>query len=151
MAVLVASLLAGASAASAQTIRVGFHAPLTGFAASDGKSALNGAELALEQINGAGGVQGRKLEFVVHDDQAKADQAVPLANKYIGEGLKIVISGSYSAPTRAAAGVFDGPRSRTSPHTRSTRTSRARASTCSGPRSWARFRGEPRPSSSVRA
>jgi len=55
LAVLVASLLAGASAASAQTIRVGFHAPLTGFAASDGKSALNGAELALEQINGAGG------------------------------------------------------------------------------------------------
>src|SRR5688572_20477756 len=41
LAVLVASLLAGASAASAQTIRVGFHAPLTGFAASDGKSALN--------------------------------------------------------------------------------------------------------------
>jgi len=108
MAVLVASLLAGASAASAQTIRVGFHAPLTGFAASDGKSALNGAELALEQINGAGGVGGRKLELVVHDDQAKADQAVPLANKYIGEGLKVVISGSYSAPTRAAAGVFDG-------------------------------------------
>jgi len=98
--------VAFAAPASAQNIRIGFHAPLTGFAASDGKSALNGAELAVEQINAAGGVNGRKIELVVQDDQAKADQAVPLANKYIGEGLKIVVSGSYSGPTRAAAGVF---------------------------------------------
>jgi branched-chain amino acid transport system substrate-binding protein len=67
---------------------------------------LQGAELAVEQVNAAGGINGRKLELVVQDDQAKPEQAVPLANKYIGEGLKVVISGSYSAPTRAAAGVF---------------------------------------------
>lgn len=92
--------------ASAQTVKIGFHAPLTGFAAADGKSALNGAELAVDEINAAGGINGRKIELVVVDDQAKADQAVPLANKFIGEGLKIVVSGSYSGPTRAAAGVF---------------------------------------------
>jgi branched-chain amino acid transport system substrate-binding protein len=96
--------------AGAQTIKIGFHVPLTGFAAADGKSALNGAELAIEQINAAGGVNGRKLELVVQDDQAKPEQAVPLANKYIGDGLKIVVSGSYSGPTRAAAGVFQQAR-----------------------------------------
>lgn len=90
----------------AQNVRIGFHVPLTGFAAGDGKSALNGAELAVEQVNAGGGVNGRKVELVIHDDQAKPDQAVPLANKYIGDGVKIVISGSYSGPTRAAAGVF---------------------------------------------
>lgn len=95
-----------AAPSQAQNIRIGFHAPLTGFAASDGKSAVQGAELAVEQINAAGGVNGRKLELVVQDDQARPDQALPLANKYIGEGLKIVVSGSYSGPTRAAAGVF---------------------------------------------
>lgn len=95
-----------AGTAIAQTVRIGFHAPLTGFAASDGKSALNGAELAVEQINARGGVNGRKLELVVYDDQARPDQAVPLANKFIGDKLKVVISGSYSGPTRAAAGVF---------------------------------------------
>jgi len=95
-----------APAAAQQPIKVGFHVPLTGFAAADGKSALNGAELAVDEINAAGGVNGRKLELVVLDDQAKADQAVPLANKYIGDGIKIVVSGSYSGPTRAAAGVF---------------------------------------------
>lgn len=109
---LAAAALAAAFAvpAAAQNIRIGFHAPLTGFAASDGKTALQGAELAVEQINAAGGVNGRKLELVVQDDQAKPDQALPLANKYIGEGLKVVISGSYSGPTRAAAGVFQNAR-----------------------------------------
>jgi branched-chain amino acid transport system substrate-binding protein len=102
-ACLAATLVAPAIA---QNIKIGFHAPLTGFAASDGKTALQGAELAVEQVNAAGGINGRKLELVVQDDQAKPEQAVPLANKYIGEGLKVVISGSYSAPTRAAAGVF---------------------------------------------
>jgi branched-chain amino acid transport system substrate-binding protein len=95
-----------APAAAQQPIKIGFHVPLTGFAAADGKSALNGAELAVDEINASGGVNGRKLELVVLDDQAKADQAVPLANKYIGDGIKIVVSGSYSGPTRAAAGVF---------------------------------------------
>ena len=94
--------------AAAQNIRIGFHAPLTGFAAADGKSAVQGAELAVEQINAAGGVNGRKLELVVQDDQARPDQAVPLANKYIGDGFKLVVSGSYSGPTRAAASVFQG-------------------------------------------
>lgn len=105
-AMLAAAALAAAGPGFAQNIRIGFHAPLTGFAAADGKSAMNGAELAIEQINARGGVNGRKLELVVNDDQARPDQAVPLANKYIGDGLKIVISGSYSGPTRAAAGVF---------------------------------------------
>ena len=94
------------TAAFAQDIRIGFHVPQTGFAAADGKSALHGAELAVEQINAKGGVLGRKLVLVVYDDQAKADQAQPIANRLLGEGVKIVISGSYSAPTRAAAGIF---------------------------------------------
>lgn len=102
-----ASLIAAAPAL-AQNIRIGFQAPLTGPAASDGKTALHGAELAVEQINAAGGVLGRKLELVVADDQTQPAQAVPLANKFIGEGIKAVVSGSYSGPTRAAAGVFQG-------------------------------------------
>ena len=95
-----------ATAHAASDLRIGFQAPLTGFAAADGKSARQAAELAVAQINAADGVNGRKLELVVEDDQARADQAVPLANKFIGSGIKIVVSGSYSAPTRAAAGVF---------------------------------------------
>lgn len=103
-AIAVAALFSTAS--FAQDIRIGFHVPQTGFAAADGKSALHGAELAVEQINAKGGVLGRKLALVVYDDQAKADQAQPIANRLLGDGVKIVISGSYSGPTRAAAGIF---------------------------------------------
>ncbi len=104
-----ATVLAGAwipGAGAAESIRIGFHAPLTGFAAGDGKSARLGAELAVEQINAAGGVLGRPLELVTYDDQAKPDQAVPVANKLLGEGIRAAISGSYSGATRAAAAVF---------------------------------------------
>ncbi len=107
-----ASVLAVAvtSAVSAQ-IKIGFNAPLTGFAAADGNSARIGAELAIEQINAAGGVNGQKLELVVYDDQAKANQAVPIAKKLIGrDKVKIAVSGSYSGPTRASAAVYQAAR-----------------------------------------
>lgn len=102
------TLLASAATASAQDIRIGFHVPQTGFAAADGKSAMHGAELAVEQINAQGGVNGRKVALVVYDDQGRADQAQPIANRLLADGVKVVISGSYSGPTRAAASIFQG-------------------------------------------
>jgi len=108
------SLIAGAgalalagTAAAADDIKVGFHAPLTGFAAADGKSAVTGAELAIEQINAKGGINGKKLKLVIYDDQASPKNSAPIANKLIGQDkVRIAISGSYSGATRAAAGVF---------------------------------------------
>jgi len=93
--------------AQAGTVKIGFNVPLTGFAAADGKSALNGAELAIEQANAAGGINGDKIELVVYDDQASPKEAVPIAQKLIEkDGVIAAISGSYSGSTRAAAGVF---------------------------------------------
>lgn len=89
------------------TIKIGLHVPLTGFAASDGKSSTFGAELAVKQINEAGGVLDKKLELVIYDDQANPSQSIPVANKLIGQDRVVVgVSGSYSGPTRSAAGVF---------------------------------------------
>jgi len=94
-------------AAAADTIKIGFHAPLTGFAASDGKSSTEGGKLAVNQVNAAGGVLGKQLELVIYDDQAKPAQSIPIANKLIGQDKVVVgISGSYSGATRSAAGVF---------------------------------------------
>jgi branched-chain amino acid transport system substrate-binding protein len=94
-------------AMAADSIKIGFHAPLTGFAASDGKSATEGARLAVSQVNAAGGVLGKQLELVVYDDEAKPARSIPIANKLIGQDKVVVgISGSYSGATRSAAGVF---------------------------------------------
>jgi len=94
--------------ASAQdAIKVGFHGPFTGFAAADGKSARQGAELAVQQANAAGGINGKKIELVTYDDEGKPENAIPIANKLIGQDkVVLTVSGSYSGPTRAAAAVF---------------------------------------------
>src|ERR1700730_3967730 len=98
-------LIAAASSASAQ-IKLGFQAPLTGPAATDGKSAKIAADMAVEKINAAG-VLGQKIELITYDDQAKTEEAVFTANKLIGQdGVKFAVSGSYSASGRAAAPIF---------------------------------------------
>ncbi len=105
----VATLIWTPAAGAADSVKIGFNAPLTGFAAADGNSARIGAELAVAQANADGGINGTPVELVVYDDQAKPDQAVPIANKLIGQDeVKIGISGSYSGATRAAATVFQG-------------------------------------------
>lgn len=101
-----AALTLSASAAWAD-IKVGFNAPLTGFAASDGKSALEGAKLAVAQANAAGGVAGQQIELLVYDDQASPKEAVPSATKMVEKDQVVAaVSGSYSGSTRAAASIF---------------------------------------------
>jgi branched-chain amino acid transport system substrate-binding protein len=96
-----------APAQAQEVIKIGFHAPLTGFAAADGKSAKQGAELAVAQANAAGGINGKKIVLVVYDDEGKPENTIPLANKLIGQDkVAITVSGGYSGPTRAAAPVF---------------------------------------------
>ena len=91
----------------AGSIKIGFNAPLTGFAAADGNSALIGAQLAVEQVNAAGGVDGDEIELVVYDDQASPKEAAPLAVKMTTQDeVTAGISGSYSGSTRAAATIF---------------------------------------------
>lgn len=93
--------------AEGEPIKIGFFSPITGFAAADGTSALNSANLAVEMINAAGGVLGRPLELVAYDDAATPDQASGIARKLIEQDKVVAgISGSYSGATRAAAPIF---------------------------------------------
>ncbi len=100
-------LLASGGIAQGESVKIGFNVPLTGFAAADGKSALTGAELAVEEANASGGIDGATVELVVYDDQASPKESVPIANKLIDQDqVRVGVSGSYSGATRAAAGVF---------------------------------------------
>ena len=102
---LLTIFLAASGPACAQ-VKLGFQAPLTGQAATDGKSAKIAADMAVERIN-TGGVLGQKMELVPYDDQAKTEEAVFTANKLVGQdGVKFAVSGSYSASGRAAAPIF---------------------------------------------
>ncbi len=103
-----AAMVFGSTQVGAQeTVKIGFNVPLTGFAAADGTSARHGAELAVEQANTDGGINGVMIELVVYDDQASPKEAVPIAQKLIEKDNVVMgISGSYSGSTRAAAGIF---------------------------------------------
>jgi branched-chain amino acid transport system substrate-binding protein len=109
--VLLMSIASISSSALAQ-VKIGFQAPLTGPAATDGASAKTASQMALEKTNAAGGVLGQKIELVTYDDQAKTEEAVFTANKLVGQdGVKFAVSGSYSASGRAAENIIRSQRS----------------------------------------
>lgn len=96
------------TAMAADTIKVGMLAPLTGFAAADGFSAHESVKLAVEKVNAAGGILGKKVELICYDDAADPKQSVPLAHKLIGQdNVDVFVAGSYSLPTRAVSAIFN--------------------------------------------
>jgi branched-chain amino acid transport system substrate-binding protein len=100
-------LVAQTTAGAADTVRIGLLAPLTGFAAADGASVRNSVDLAVEKVNKAGGLLGKKVELVVYDDRADAKEAVALAQKLLQQDkVAALVAGSYSMPTRAIAPLF---------------------------------------------
>jgi len=113
--VLLLSFLAAACGSSSESspsaasgpIKVGFFAPETGFAAADGASAYQAAQLAVSQINKAGGIGGRSLKLINFDDASDPKQAVTIATRLVTQDkVDAVVSGSYSDQTLAAAPIF---------------------------------------------
>lgn len=73
----------GSAGASSHPIKVGLLYGITGFAAIYNKPAIHGHEVALAEINDAGGVLGRKLRYVLRDDKTNPEVAVRMANELI--------------------------------------------------------------------
>jgi branched-chain amino acid transport system substrate-binding protein len=69
-----------------------------------------GAELAMAEINAAGGINGRPLELVMRDDRAEADTAIAIAQELYDSDVSAVIAGAYSGLALAAAPVYNGGR-----------------------------------------
>jgi branched-chain amino acid transport system substrate-binding protein len=67
---LLALLGSRAIAADPAPIKIGMIVPMTGPIAESGRYGIQGAKLAVEDINKAGGVLGRPLELVIEDDQS---------------------------------------------------------------------------------
>ncbi|HSB82676.1 MAG TPA: ABC transporter substrate-binding protein [Candidatus Methylomirabilis sp.] len=80
--------------AQAKPIKIGHVVPVTGEAAEAGQYQKQGAELAAEKINAAGGVNGRKLSLVVEDDQTTNPGAVAALQKLLEDKEIPAIIGS---------------------------------------------------------
>jgi len=76
-------LLVTAGLAHGETFKIGVHAPMTGPAAEVGRYIKNGALMAVEDINAAGGILGRKVEVVLGDTEAKPEVGVSVYERFM--------------------------------------------------------------------
>src|ERR1700741_5126618 len=104
-----AAIVAGATmsraafAESSEPIMLGVSGPLTGPNAQYGTQWKQGFDLALDEIQAAGGINGRKLAYTFEDSQSDPRQSVAIAQKFISD-LRIVLElGDFSSPASMAA------------------------------------------------
>ncbi|MGW2179135.1 ABC transporter substrate-binding protein [Streptomyces sp. NPDC001732] len=100
--------LSGAENAGGPSVRLGALAPLTrpGWAEA-GQHLLAGMELAVHEVNGAGGIDGRPLELVVRDTAADPERAEAAVDELAGLGVAAVVGEYHSVVARAAAARAD--------------------------------------------
>ncbi len=93
----------GEEATSGDTIKIGEIGPQTGEVAVYGLTTLQGIELAIKEINAAGGVLDKKLELIAEDDKADPSEAVTVYNRLKNENVAAIIGSITSKPTDAVA------------------------------------------------
>lgn len=102
-----AAMLTAATAAGARAeLLVGVAGPLTGRYQARGLEAQIGTELAVAELNAAGGVLGEPVQVVTADDACDPDQAVAVARGLAARGVVLVVGHSCSGAAIAAAPVY---------------------------------------------
>jgi branched-chain amino acid transport system substrate-binding protein len=91
-------------AENASVIKVGEFASLTGKEAAWGRSSDNGTQLAVDEVNAAGGVLGKKLQLIAEDDQSKESEAATVVHKLISRDNVVAVLGEVASGRSLAAG-----------------------------------------------
>lgn len=89
--------------APAAEIPIGVYAAQSGSEAAFGQATVSGVKLAAEEINGSGGVLGRKIRLVIEDDQGKPEEAASVVTKLITRDNVIAVIGENSSAQSLAA------------------------------------------------
>ncbi|MGV8897490.1 MAG: ABC transporter substrate-binding protein [Rhodoglobus sp.] len=95
--------VADSSTADASPIVFGVSGPLTGNQAEYGKNWQDGFEVALDEINGAGGIDGRLVELDFQDSQGEASQAATIAQRFVSDENISAVMGDFSSATSMVA------------------------------------------------
>ena len=94
-----------------ETFKIGYNLELSGAVSSYGQTEENGANLAVKEINAAGGIDGKKIEVITKDNKSETAEAATVATSLASEGANVVIgpatSGASAAsiPALTSAGV----------------------------------------------
>lgn len=87
--------------ASFDTFKIGGIGPTTGDAAAYGTAVQNGIQLAVDEINEAGGINGKQIEFKFEDDQSDSEKSVNAYNTLKDWGMQMLVGTVTSAPCTA--------------------------------------------------
>jgi branched-chain amino acid transport system substrate-binding protein len=99
-----AAALTCALPAAAQSYKIGASVGLTGYAATVDRAWRDGLQIAVEYLNGKGGLNGRKLELIAEDNRSEPQEAVTVYRKMLAsDKVDLFVSGCVSAGNFAAA------------------------------------------------
>ena len=87
----------------ADTIKIGGMGPITGGAAYYGTEVKQGSQIAIDEINEAGGINGMKIEYNFQDDEADAEKAVNAYNTLKDWGVQVIVGATTSDATISLA------------------------------------------------
>lgn len=92
-----------AGPAKGDPVYLGVSGPLTGPNAQYGAQWKQGFDLALDEINGSGGIDGRPLAYIFEDSQSDPRQSVAVAQKFVADKRIVAELGDFSSPASMAA------------------------------------------------
>ena len=108
ISMMVGSTVMGCSGSGGDTIKIGAVGPLTGDSSNGGTDELEGKEMAVEDFNEAGGMDGKTIELVSEDDASSASQSASAVTKLINQDKVVGIIGAHnSACTLAGLEVLN--------------------------------------------
>lgn len=93
----------GTNGSGAGPIVVGYYGDLSGRTSSFGQSTKNGVEMAADEINKAGGIDGRTIQIVTEDDQGEPNKAATVVTKLINQDKVIALLGEVASSNSLAA------------------------------------------------
>lgn len=95
-------------AAGSDKLVIAVTGALTGPSAQDGGDIKRGAELAVANINGSGGINGKQIELITEDDRSDPKEAANVANKLVNDSRVLAVIGHYnSSCTLAGAPIYN--------------------------------------------
>jgi branched-chain amino acid transport system substrate-binding protein len=93
----------GANGAGTGPILVGYYGDLSGRTSSFGQSTKNGVEMAADEINKAGGINGRTVQIITEDDQGEPNKAATVVTKLINQDKVQALLGEVASSNSLAA------------------------------------------------
>ena len=93
---VITSLMGFATVASAQAVKIVGLVELSGTGATSGTNFDNGIKLAVKEINEAGGILGRKIDYASYDTQSNPGVAKGLTDKAVDDGAYVVMGPVFS-------------------------------------------------------